>query len=129
MYFPDDLLYTKDHEWAKAENSITVVGITDYAQEQLGDVVYVELPDVGAEFSKGDSFGVVESVKAVSDLYCPLSGRVTEINETLADKPELANQDPYREGWMIKLEIFDETELDTLMSAREYEEMITETPE
>lgn len=129
MYFPNDLLYTKEHEWTKVENSTTLVGITDYAQEQLGDVVYVELPDVGAEFSQGDSFGVVESVKAVSDLYCPLSGRVAEINEALADKPELVNQDPYREGWMIKLELFDESELDSLMTAREYEELITESPE
>ncbi len=126
MQLPDDLLYSKEHEWARVENNTVTVGITDYAQEQLGDVVYVELPDINAQVSQGDTFGVVESVKAVSDLYAPVSGRVIDINEALADKPELVNQDPYGEGWMIKVAIQDEAELDNLISAREYEDYISE---
>lgn len=129
MIFPDELLYTKEHEWARVEDSEAVVGVTDYAQQQLGDVVYVELPEPGTEVVKGDTFGVVESVKAVSDLYCPLSGTVTEINEALVDKPELVNQEPYGSGWMIKIELSDEAELDGLLSAREYEEIVAELSE
>ena len=129
MIFPDELLYTKEHEWVRVEDSEAVVGVTDYAQQQLGDVVYVELPESGTEVVKGDTFGVVESVKAVSDLYCPLSGTVTEINEALVDKPELVNQEPYGSGWMIKIELSDEAELDGLLSAREYEQIVAELSE
>lgn len=129
MIFPDELLYTKEHEWVRVEDSEAVVGVTDYAQQQLGDVVYVELPEPGTEVVKGDTFGVVESVKAVSDLYCPLSGTVTAINEALVDKPELVNQEPYDSGWMIKIELRDEAELDGLLSAREYEEIVAELSE
>ena len=129
MRLPDDLLYSKEHEWARVEDSTATVGITDYAQEQLGDVVYVELPETDTQVSQGNAFGVVESVKAVSDLYAPVSGRVIEVNEALADNPELVNQDPYGEGWMIKVEIQDEAELDNLITAREYEEYISELKE
>lgn len=129
MVFPDEVLYSKEHEWARVEDNKAVVGITDYAQEQLGDVVYVELPDPGTEVTRGDTFGVVESVKAVSDLYSPLTGKVIEINEALADKPELVNQEPYGSGWMIKIEFSNEAELDTLLSAREYEDHVADLAE
>lgn len=129
MNVPDDLLYTKEHEWIKMEDGVVAIGITDYAQDQLGDVVYVELPDVGSQIARGDTFGVIESVKAVSDLYVPISGKVIEINETLADKPELINQDPYGEGWLVKIEIESKEELNHLISAREYEELVTESEE
>lgn len=129
MTFPEDLSYSKEHEWVRVGDTVAVVGITYYAQEQLGDVVYVELPEVDTEVTQGDTFGVVESVKAVSDLYVPVSGRVTEVNEALADKPELVNQDPYGKGWMIKVAMSTEEELDNLISAREYEEYIAELKE
>ncbi|MEE8449696.1 MAG: glycine cleavage system protein GcvH [Thermodesulfobacteriota bacterium] len=129
MNFPNDLLYTKEHEWIKMEDGVVAVGITDYAQDKLGDVVYVELPDVGSQVARGDTFGVVESVKTVSDLYVPISGKVIEINETLADKPELINQDPYGEGWLLKIEIESKKELNHLISARDYEEFVTESEE
>jgi glycine cleavage system H protein len=129
MNFPDDLFYNKEHEWIRMEDSAGAIGITDYAQDQLGDVVYVELPDVGSQLARGDTFGVVESVKAVSDLYAPISGKVIEINEALGDKPELVNQDPYGEGWMIKIEAESEEELSLLISAGEYEEFVTKSEE
>lgn len=123
---PDNLLYTEEHEYLRAsdDDGVYYVGITDYAQGELGDVVYVELPDVGATFSRMDVFGTVEAVKAVSDLYCPLSGEIAEINEALADDPGLVNSDPYGKGWMIKLRISDEAELDQLLGAAEYEKQI-----
>jgi glycine cleavage system H protein len=123
---PDNLLYTEEHEYLRAsdDDGVYYVGITDYAQGELGDVVYVELPDVGATFSRMDVFGTVEAVKAVSDLYCPLSGDITEINDALADDPGLVNADPYGKGWMIKLRISDEAELDQLLGAAEYEKQI-----
>ena len=129
MNVPNDLLYPKEHAWIKMEDGGVALGITDYAQDQLGDMVYVELPDVGSQIARGDTFGVVESVKAVSDLYAPISGKVIEINETLADKPELINQDPYGEGWLVKIEIESKEELNHLISAREYEEFVTESEE
>jgi glycine cleavage system H protein len=126
MNIPQDLRYSEEHEWAKVENGRVRVGITDYAQEQLGDVVYVELPDVGDTVSFMEPFGVIESVKAASDLFSPVSGEVVEVNERLEDEPELVNEDPYGEGWMIVVEADDLSELDELMSAAEYEAMLAE---
>lgn len=105
MSIPDNLKYTKDHEWVRLEGEFAFVGITHHAQDQLGDVVFIELPAVGAEVAAGDTFGTVESVKAVSDLYAPISGEVVEINEALVDTPEVVNQDPYGEGWMVKVKV------------------------
>ncbi len=118
----DGLKYTKKHEWARQEGGIAVVGLCDYAQDKLGEIVFVELPDVGAAVEAGKSAAVVESVKAVADLYSPLSGTVTEINEILLDQPETINQDPYGEGWVFKVEISDEAELGSLMDMAAYEE-------
>jgi len=124
--YPKDLKYTEEHEWVRVEDGIATVGITHYAQEQLGDIVFVELPEVGQRLEKGESFGVVESVKTVSDLYSPVSGTVTEINEELLDAPEKVNEDPYGAGWMIKLEMADAGELDELLDAAEYTRMLEE---
>ncbi len=121
---PAELKYTREHEWAKVEGDRARIGITDFAQEQLGDVVFVELPKVGARVTAMQSFGVVESVKAVSDLFAPLSGEVVEVNGELAKKPETVNADPYGQGWMIVVKYADARELDTLMSASEYEKLI-----
>ena len=121
---PADLQYTREHEWAKVEGDRARIGITDFAQEQLGDVVFVELPKVGARVTAMQSFGVVESVKAVSDLFAPLSGEVVEVNGELAKKPETVNVDPYGQGWMLVVKYADAKELDTLMSAAEYEKLI-----
>ena len=126
MSIPQGLRYSEEHEWAKVENGRVRVGITDYAQEQLGDVVYVELPDVGDSVSFMEPFGVIESVKAASDLFAPVSGTVVEVNERLEDEPELVNEDPYGEGWMIVVEADDLSELDKLMSPEEYEAMLAE---
>ncbi|MBI2875589.1 MAG: glycine cleavage system protein GcvH [Candidatus Tectomicrobia bacterium] len=120
MYIPEDLKYTREHDWARIEGNRVVVGITDYAQEELGDIVYVELPEVGSEVEHMEPFGTIESVKAVSDLFSPVSGEVVEINETLESEPELVNSDPYGEGWMLVVEMSDASELDSLMSAAEY---------
>ena len=120
------LKYTKEHEWVLLEENIATVGITDFAQESLGDITYVQLPKEGEEIKKDDAFGVVESVKAVSDLYVPVSGRVVEINQPLLSAPELVNEDPYHDGWMIKIEIKDESDVEELMSAEEYTEYIEE---
>ncbi|MCB0327881.1 MAG: glycine cleavage system protein GcvH [Bdellovibrionales bacterium] len=123
MEFPKDLQYTKEHEWVREESqpNMLLVGITEYAQEKLGDVVHVELPEVGTEVSLGDSFGSVESVKAVSDIYAPVSGVVKEINDTLLDTPELVNEDPYGEAWMLKIEMTKPEELKELLSSQDYE--------
>ena len=121
---PAELKYTREHEWAKVEGDRARIGITDFAQEQLGDVVFVELPKVGARVTAMQSFGVVESVKAVSDLFAPLSGEVVDVNGELAKKPETVNADPYGQGWMIVVKYADARELDTLMSASEYEKLI-----
>ena len=118
----DGLKYTKKHEWARQEGDLAIVGLCDYAQDKLGEIVFVELPDVGAAVEAGKSAAVVESVKAVADLYSPLSGTVTEINEILLDQPETINQDPYGEGWVFKVEISDEAELGSLMDMAAYEE-------
>lgn len=122
--YPDDFYYTKDHEWAQVKDDTATVGITDFAQKQLGDVVYVELPQVGTKLEFYQSIGVVESVKAVSDIYSPLSGEVVAVNEALNDSPELINQDPHGKGWIIRLKIKDETETEKLMSATEYEKFL-----
>lgn len=120
--YPNNLKYSKEHEWVDLESK--KIGITHYAQESLGDVVFVELPEVGAEFEVGDSLGVVESVKAVSDVYSPVSGKVIAVNEALLDNPELINQDPYGEGWIVEMEITGGEE--DLLSAEEYERLIKE---
>jgi glycine cleavage system H protein len=126
MDFPEDLRYTREHEWARKKGGNFVVGITDFAQGQLGDVVYVELPDVGDPVKKGESFGVVESTKAVSELFAPLTGKVVEVNEPLSDAPETVNDDPYEEGWMIVIEPSDPKELDALMDAKAYRAFVEE---
>ncbi len=119
--YPKELKYSKDHEWIRVEGNKGVIGITHYAQHQLGDIVFVELPEVGDEFAVNDSFGVVESVKSVSDLYIPVSGVVTKINEDLIDSPELINEDPYGNGWIVEVELTDSSELDQLLDAGAYE--------
>lgn len=118
---PDDLKYAASHEWAKAEDNIVVVGITDHAQDALGDVVFVELPEVGASFSAGDEAAVVESVKAASDIYAPVSGTVVAVNEALEDAPETVNDSPYDDGWFFKIEMDDAQELESLLSADDYQ--------
>jgi len=119
---PENLHYSKDHEWVRVEGNVAVVGITDYAQNSLGDVVYVELPKVGEEFAANESFGSVESVKAVSEVFSPVSGTVAEVNEALNDEPEKVNGDSYGEGWMIKVRMSNFGEVDSLLSAAEYED-------
>ena len=119
---PENLHYSKDHEWVRVEGDTAVVGITDHAQDQLGDVVYVELPKPGEEFAAHESFGSVESVKAVSEIFTPISGKVSEVNGSLNDEPEKVNQDPYEEGWMIKITMSNPGEVDSLLSAAEYED-------
>jgi len=126
MNIPKNLRYTKDHEWAKADGTLVTVGITEFAQDSLGDVVFVELPKVGSTIEKGKQFGVVESVKAVSDLFAPLSGTVTEINTTIIEEPELINKDPYEKAWMIKVEAKDMNELEKLMNSNDYATMLKE---
>ena len=123
MSIPDDLQYTKSHEWVRAEDGTVTIGITDHAQEELGDVVFVELPDVGVAIGAGDSFGTVESVKAVSDLYTPVGGEVVEVNSSLEDAPEKINDDPYGEGWIVKLSTSEEADL---LSPEEYEKVVEE---
>ncbi|OPL08802.1 MAG: glycine cleavage system protein H [delta proteobacterium ML8_F1] len=117
----EGLLYSEDHEWVKVEGNVATIGISDFAQHQLGDIVFVELPEVDAEIEKGDVFGVIESVKAASDSFLPVGGKVIEVNEALEDEPELINQDAY-ENWIVKVELMDESDLDGLMSPAEYEE-------
>lgn len=129
MEFPEDLKYSKEHEWVLVEDNVATVGITEFAQDQLGDIVFVELPAVGDKVSKEDAFGVVESVKAVSDIYAPVSGKVLEVNDDLPENPEMVNEDAYGDGWMIKVEMNDREELQDLMSAAEYEEYVAEEKE
>ncbi|HUW95386.1 MAG TPA: glycine cleavage system protein GcvH [Anaerolineae bacterium] len=117
---PTDRKYTKDHEWAKLDEGLAAVGITDYAQEQLGDIVYVELPQLGDTVGQADTFGIIESVKAASDLFAPISGEVVAVNEDLVDRPELVNENPYEGGWMVKLQPEDEAQMDELLTAEEY---------
>ncbi|HXF57080.1 MAG TPA: glycine cleavage system protein GcvH [Actinomycetota bacterium] len=124
MEFPEDLRYTEQHEWARKEGNLVRVGITDYAQDQLGDIVYVEIPEVGTEVRAGEPLGEVESTKSVSEVYAPVSGRVVERNELLADSPEVVNEDPYGDGWMVLIEPSDPGELDELMDAERYRSFI-----
>jgi len=124
MNIPEELKYTEEHEWARLEGDHVVVGITDYAQGELGDVVYLDMPAIGDSFSQNDAFGSIEAVKAASDLYIPLSGEVVEVNEALNDAPETINSDPYGEGWMAKIKIDSKEEFDQLMDADSYKKHI-----
>jgi len=124
MNFPKELKYTKDHEWVKIIDNIATVGVTDFAQSELGEIVYVELELINVSIEIGDVFGSVEAVKTVSDLYMPISGKIIELNEKLEDDPELVNTDPYGEGWMIKIEISDKEELKPLMDAAAYKKLV-----
>ena len=126
MEFPEELKYTEEHEWVMVEEELAVIGISDFAQDALGDVVFVELPEVGTLLEAGKAFGVVESVKAVSDIYAPVSGTVEEINEDLLDTPEIINTSPYEDGWMIKIRMDDAAEADALMTADAYQKLIAE---
>ena len=126
MEFPESLLYTKEHEWVKVEANEATVGITDYAQKELGDIVFVELPDVNEELEQSKRFGVVESVKTVSDLFSPLNGKVIEVNTSLEAEPELVNASPFENGWMLKLEIKNKEEIKTLLSAADYKKLVEE---
>lgn len=121
MKFPEDLLYTESHEWVRNERSQVTIGLTDYAQSQLKDIVYVDMPEAGSEFKKGESIGVVESVKTVADVYSPVSGKVIEANFTLKDHPQFVNEDPYGKGWLVKMEIQDGEELKGLLSSKAYQ--------
>ncbi len=122
--YPEDFYYTKDHEWVKVKGGEATIGLTDFAQKQLGDVVYVELPEVGSELGFHQSLGVIESVKAVSDIYSPVSGEVVAVNEGLNDAPEQVNEDPHGQGWIIRLKVKDAAELEKLMSVDEYEKFL-----
>jgi glycine cleavage system H protein len=126
---PEDLHYSKDHEWVRVEGDTATIGVTDYAQNSLGDVVYVELPKAGENFASNESFGSVESVKAVSELFTPVSGQVTEVNGTLEDQPEKVNTDPYGDAWMIRMKMSSPGEVDSLLTAAEYEDFTKEETE
>ena len=124
MDLPSDIKYTKEHEWTRIEGSIATIGVTDFAQSELGDIAWIEMPEIGAETKKGDPFGTIEAVKTVEDLFAPLSGKIVEINEGLLDSPEWVNDDPYGKGWIAKIEFFDEAELTDLLSAEDYSGLI-----
>jgi glycine cleavage system H protein len=124
MKFPDDLRYTKEHEWVRVDGDVGTIGITDYAQDMLGDVVYLDLPAAGATVAQSGKMGEIESVKAVSDLYAPVSGEIVEVNQDVVDSPELVNNEPYARGWMIKVRLSDPGELDALLSAEDYEALV-----
>lgn len=126
FHIPEDYYYTKEHEWAQVDENIVTVGVTEYAQEALGEVVYVELPEEGQKVTQGESFGVVESVKAVSDLYCPVSGTVIEVNTSLTDDPSVLNDNPMNDGWLVRIEMDSEKELANLMRAPDYKKLIAE---
>ena len=126
MAVPPDLRYSKEHEWVRVEADIATVGITDYAQEQLGDLVYLDLPKVGTDVRQSEKLGEIESVKAVSDLFSPVGGKVTELNEEAVKAPELVNQDPYGRGWLVKLTLSDASEADKLLTAAQYEEIVAQ---
>ena len=124
MNFPDNLRYTKDHEWIRLEGDVAIIGITDFAQCELGDIVYVEIETAGRQLNAGDVFGTVEAVKTVSDLYLPVSGAVTEVNPVLNSNPELVNTDPYGEGWMAKVKVTDPAEVEALLNADAYQKLV-----
>jgi glycine cleavage system H protein len=129
MEAPPGLKYSKEHEWVATEESVATIGITDHAQEQLGEIVYIELPSVGEKVSKDDPFGVVESVKAVSDIYAPVSGTVVEVNEDLPESPEVVNEDPYGDGWLIKVKVSDPADFEDLMDNDEYTALVAREKE
>jgi glycine cleavage system H protein len=124
MNVPENLLYTDQHEWVLLEEDIATVGITDYAQSELGDIVFLELPSVGSKVTRGDAFGSIEAVKAVSDMFAPISGEVVEVNDTLSETPELVNQSPFDKGWMIRVRISDESEQESLLTPEAYKDLI-----
>ena len=126
MEFREGLFYTESHEWVKEEGNSVTIGISDYAQSQMKDVVFVEMPEVGAEFKKGDSIGVVESVKTVADIYSPVSGKVVEINLALKDHPQFINEDPFGKGWIVKIAVRDKSELKGMLSAKDYKKSLPE---
>jgi glycine cleavage system H protein len=125
MNFPDNLRYTKDHEWIRLEGDEAIVGITDFAQHELGDIVYVEIETIGQQLKAGDVFGTVEAVKTVSDLYLPIDGAVTEVNPKLNSNPELVNNDPYGEGWMAKVKLSNAADVESLMNAEAYQNLVS----
>ncbi|AMM40049.1 Glycine cleavage H-protein, subgroup [Candidatus Desulfofervidus auxilii] len=124
MNIPDGLFYTKDHEWIKIEDGLGTIGITDYAQDALGDITFVELPEIGTEIKQFETFASVESVKAVSDVYAPMSGKVIKINQKLSTSPELINKSPYEQGWLVVIEIYDESEREKLMRSKDYQKYL-----
>lgn len=124
MNIPDGLFYTKDHEWIKIEDGLGTIGITDYAQDALGDITFVELPEIGTEIKQFETFVSVESVKAVSDVYAPMSGKVIKINQKLSTSPELINKSPYEQGWLVVIEIYDESEREKLMRSKDYQKYL-----
>ena len=126
MTFPDDVRYTREHEWAREQGGVVTIGITGYATDQLGDVVFVELPEIGRKLDAGKTFGVVEAVKTVSDLYAPLAGEVIEVNGALGDNPAVVNADPYGEGWMVKLKLTDPGSFKSLLSSADYAKLVEE---
>ena len=125
MNIPDNLKYTKEHEWLKVDNGIAYIGITDFAQGELGDIVFVELPNESESFSQNDIFGTIEAVKTLADLYIPVSGEILEVNSKLDSEPELINSDPYGEGWIVKIQISDNSEIESLLSKQDYEGLIS----
>ena len=125
MNFPDNLRYTKDHEWIRLEGNEAIIGITDFAQHELGDIVYVEIETIGQQLNAGDVFGTVEAVKTVSDLYLPVNGTITEVNPKLNSNPELVNNDPYGEGWMAKVKVGNSSDIESLMSAEAYQQLVS----
>ena len=129
MDFPGNLLYSESHEWLRDEGGRATIGLTDYAQSQLKDIVYVELPEIGSEFKKGETMGVVESVKTVADVFSPVTGKVVETNQTLKDSPQFVNEDPYGKGWIVKMEIEDKGELKELLSPKGYQDFLPKEEE
>jgi len=124
MNLPQNLKYTKEHEWVKIDGDILMVGITDHAQSELGDIIFIEFPDLNQVISKDEPFGTIEAVKTVADLFAPVSGKIIEINQDIEDNPELVNSDPYGEGWIVKITDFDKSQLDTLLDSNNYKEII-----
>ena len=124
MDLPQDLKYTKEHEWVKIDGDLLIVGITDHAQSELGDIIFIEFPDLNQVISKDEPFGTIEAVKTVADLFAPVSGKIIEINQDIEDNPELVNSDPYGEGWIVKITDFDKSQLDTLLDSNNYKEII-----
>jgi len=125
LNIPENLLYTSEHEWIKIDGEVATIGVTDFAQSELGDIIFLEFPDLNSVFNKGDIFGTIEAVKTVSDLYMPIDGEICEINDTLNDNPEKVNEDPYKDGWMVKVKIDKSVSLDGLLDSNQYNQLIT----